>query len=428
MDMEIKRYSGLIFLVPLACLAGLRILFVARSTEFVDFRAYYDTTWAMLRGGNPFILSNLRVWNWAEAPICYPGAAPVFLPFMGFGIETAKYVFLALNILAGISLMLIVMSRFGFWENTRGQMEKLRSGKTLPLILLMIFLSSAPFIACLRHGQIGVFASILICLILLYSNRISGGIMLGLTAMMKYSLITITGPALLFRKNGIAVCVLGFGIFLLAGLFPLISGGKLAETYRSYFNELHSQTSSGFNTYAESGYNMLHADLIAAAPVRSAIKLAVLAATFLVIFRTRRKELGISEMLLVSSATMIISYHRLYDLVLVLPFLLIGIPYYWRKGGFSVSVAMTLFVLALMIPENTMYKIGSVLGGIATDNGIFQLSRFRNFPHILPPYPFVTLAIFICALILCLRRPCADGLSAAATQESTNGKDCHEKE
>ena len=155
MDMEIKRYSGLIFLVPLACLAGLRILFVARSTEFVDFRAYYDTTWAMLRGGNPFILSNLRVWNWAEAPICYPGAAPVFLPFMGFGIDTAKYVFLALNILAGISLMLMVMSRFGFWENTRGQMEKLRSGKTLPLILLMLFLSSAPFIACLRHGQIG---------------------------------------------------------------------------------------------------------------------------------------------------------------------------------------------------------------------------------------------------------------------------------
>jgi hypothetical protein len=427
MKMKNKNHLGLLLFILLACLAGLRIFFVARSTEFVDFRAYYDMTWAMLRGENPFIIANLRVWNWAEAPIFYPGAAPIFLPLMGFGIDTAKYIFLAVNIIAGIVLMLIVLGRFGLWENTGTQAQKIRSGEILPLILILLFLGSTPFIACLRHGQICTVASIILCTVLFYSDKVRGGILLGLTAMMKYSMITVSAPVILIRRNGLPVCVIGFSIFLIAGLFPLISGGNLTETYMSYYNEMNRQMVHGFNTYAESGYNMLHADLIAIPPLRTALKISVLVATFIVIIRTRHKELGIPEMLLIASSTMIISYHRLYDLVLVLPFLLAGIPYYWKKGGFSASVIMMVLVTALMIPENTVYGLSSAIGGIYPNNGIFCLSRFRNFQHILPLYPFVTLAIFICALLLCFRRPWDACVAAAGTNESTNGKDSHEK-
>ncbi len=397
--MAFKKIVAFSVVILSAAFVASRIVSAFRSDAFVDFRAYYDTTWALFRGENPFLLSNLRVWNWAEPPILYPGAAVIFAPFLAFGIETAKYVFLILNLSAGVILFTVVFRKFGLIELKTRKLDMLETTDMMVLLSLFLFIASAPFMACLRHGQIGAIASLLVCLCIFGNGRTADTMALGFSAIMKYSLITVFAPALFIRKNFL-VSIAGLIIFLLAGLSPLIFGCDIAAVYKSYLSELQKQTTTGFNTYSFSGYNMLHADFLKSRILCTAIKLFVLIAAFAVIIRSRNRNWRLMELVLLSSATMLISYHRLYDLVLLLPFMLAAANDYWRKHDHSKAGALFLFSFALLIPENIVYRIAGAIGSSIGENAVFYLSPLGEFKQVLPLYPVLILIIFMYSLIV----------------------------
>lgn len=397
--MTFKKTTIFSLLILSAAFVAFRIFSAFHSNAFVDFRAYYDTTWAISRGENPFLLSSLRVWNWAEPPICYPGAAIFFAPFLLFGINTATHVFFFLNLSAGILLFIVVFNKFGLIELKAGKLDMLKTGNIMVLLSLFLFIVSAPFMACLRHGQIGAIASLLVCLFIFGYGKTADTVTLGVSAIVKYSMITVFAPALFIRKNFFA-CIAGLIIFLLAGLSPLIFGCDIAAVYKSYFSELQKQTTTGFNTYSFSGYNMLHAEFLKYQILCTAIKLFVLIAAFTVIFRSRNRNWKLMELVLLSATTMIISYHRLYDLVFLLPFMLAAANDYWRKQDHSKAGTLFLFSFALLIPENIVYRLAGTIGSSIGENSIFYLSQFGEFKQILPLYPALILIIFIYSLTI----------------------------
>ncbi len=385
----------LVIAAGLAIYAVFRLLSVAKSGEFVDFRAYYDTAWAIFRGENPYILSNLRVWEWAEAPICFPGLSVLATPLLLFDVDTAKYVFLLLNFSSAILLFALVFSKSGLLPNKLSIGFILEERGILIAIAFFIFISSSPLTACLRHGQVVCIASLLLCLSIFIPRTFPATISLALTAICKYSIMTVLAPAL-FARGRFIVCVLGFAIFASSAFLPLAFGCDMGALYSSYLDEIRKQTSAGFNTYEFSGYNMLNADFFKFRILGTIIKVAVLCASLFLILKLRReKGWRLMDLLTLCSATMLISYHRMYDLVLLLPFMLAATLVSLERKEFTKTAVLILFSLACIVPENIVYRVSNEIASLIPAVGeIIYLSPFRDFKTTMPFYSFLTLAIF----------------------------------
>jgi hypothetical protein len=403
--METKNYKSLalgIVALLVAVYAGLRLLSVFGGGDFVDFRAYYDTAQAVLKGNNPFLLSNLHAWEWAEPPICFPGLATLSVPFALFPLDVAKYIFLFLNFLSGLLLFFLVFRKFGITRSSTGA-GCFRTDSLVPIICLLAFVASSPFISCLKHGQVVNISSVLILLpIFFVGSTYTSAVSMALSAVTKYSMLTVLGPALFFRGRYF-VCIIAFVLFVIIGLFPLFFGCDIFEIYTSYLFEMKRQLSAGYNTYQFSGYNMLHLDLFKFRPIGTILKILVLSGSFFLVFRGRKKKDWTPiELTALSSATMLISYHRLYDLVLPLSFMLVAANRLMRDRDFLKASGIFTFCAILLLPESFIYTVADILGSTLPVGNLVYLSPFRNFKNMLPLYPFLCFSIFAYSLVLSL--------------------------
>ena len=96
------------FIILFLCMITLfRLGKVFTRDVFNDFNAYYDVSRTIINGLDPYKLENLSL-KWVDAPIVFPGYVSFFFPFVMFDLDTAKYLYLALNIILGAWLGVIL--------------------------------------------------------------------------------------------------------------------------------------------------------------------------------------------------------------------------------------------------------------------------------------------------------------------------------
>jgi hypothetical protein len=125
-------------------------------------------------------------------------------------------------------------------------------------------------------------------------------------------------------------------------------GNNIAELYLDYIEVLVRDLSEGgFNTYAASGYNMLNFDFIKNEYINNTVVAVVVIVTLALIYRERKRDkIGLNFLFFLICASMFISYHRLYDAILVTALLIIinCFAYYHRDWkNFLISAIFLIF-------------------------------------------------------------------------------------
>ncbi|AQQ08902.1 hypothetical protein L21SP3_00695 [Sedimentisphaera cyanobacteriorum] len=390
--------TGLFGFIALARLVKVLI----KDRNFIDFLAYYDVSKTVRTGLNPYILENLS-HQWGEPPMVFPGYSALFYPFTFLSSDAAGYVFLLLNAVIAVGLFYLLFKKKGLMN--KGKTGLLDSGF---LLSLFVFMSSTPYFASINHGQSTIFVSFFLISLLLIRPFYLKVIFFAAAAVLKYSMLPLFGPVLFLKKRH-KLCICSFVLFLVFGAVPMVFGHNLIELYSSYVDNIFYWVNIyGFNSYEGGGYNMLQLDFIAVKWLQISAK-TLCGAIFIYSLYLSRKDKDISMHLIFLTAclTMLISYHRLYDLVFILPFALYLINIYLRKQEFFKAAVTAGFVGFFIVPESIIYRAAEFLGSFVKGNSIVYLTSFngaQQYQHMFPVYPIVCIFLSIWAFYLFVAR------------------------
>lgn len=368
-----------------------RIGKVFLKDDFVDFNAYFDFTGTLIRGVNPYLLENLSL-NWADPPIVFPGYTAFMLPLTLFPLNVAKLIFLSINVLLPAILFYLLFRITNLANSSeKVQFAPVRSGF---LLTTLIFMNTIPYTACIKHGQISMIISTMLIVTLLSKSIYAKILYFSLAAALKYSMIPLYGM-MLFIKRKFLLCITAFAMFLIWAIVPIFFGHNLQDLYNNYISTLNKQlVIGGFNTFPVSGYNMLQPDFFKMGQLCTAIKLTFLALFFTAtVINRKQKQIGLHLLLLVSTITMVISYHRVYDMVFALPIILVLINIYLRKKRYFDTIILSCFVGYFLIPETIVFKFAGFVGKMFTENPIIYSTDFASYENIFPLTPIVCLLL-----------------------------------
>lgn len=417
-------FTGVMLLITI-----LRILVSLKYGNLGDFYGHLDFVHAVRDRVDPYIMENLTYTHskWKYPLIIFPGIVFFYLPLLMLSVFSGKIMSWALhmndesgllmfNLFAGriidVSLNLIApFVLFYLFFNKAGLLEwrnfKRPDNKTFLLSLLgFLFLNSSPVIMTTRHGQITMFFSIFLLLTIYAKHRWSRTLFFGIAAGMKYSMITIFAPAL-FLKRHYLTCILAFGIFMFIAVSPAFFGNSLVQIYGRYLEVLQGDISSGFNNYAASGYNMLQLEFFKISGLNSAAKLLCLLAALYIIFRDRRSNsFGMNFLFVIMCLSMLLCYHRLYDIPLIMLCLIANLYLFIVKKDFKNIIISLFFVGFFIAPLSAIIAVAERVGTIPCMSKIFIMCQY--YQDVLPVFPLTAIVFLLLtgyALYLYFRRP-----------------------
>ncbi len=371
------RINGLILhilIILVLLFSFLRVFLSLKPNSFTDFYCHFDFTLAVLRNLDPYCLENMVLRKWDDLLIIFPGITFFYFPLIFFGTYVSKFIDLGIN----FSLSAYVFYLFFAKTAILGEINFRRPTLNMLFFVLLgaIYLNSSPIMMTFRHGQITVFCTFFLLLTIFSKNKLCQVIFFGLTAGYKYSMLTLFAPAFFLKKNYL-VSILAFIIFLMIAIFPLYLGNDIIFIYKRYFEVLREDLHSGFNNYATSGYNMLQFEFFRCNYINTIGKIVILLTAAYIMFRERKTTtLGLNYLFTLSCLTMLISYHRLYDLSLVVLLLygfvaLLLSTRQWIKAGLAVA-----FSLYFIVPFSLICSISEALAEIPGIGEIVYISKY----------------------------------------------------
>jgi hypothetical protein len=393
-----------------------------------DFYGHLDFAHAVKDRLDPYIMSNLTYTHskWKYPLIIFPGIVFFYLPllmlstFSGkimswalrmsdengllmFNLFTGRIIDVSLNFVAPLVLFYLFFNRAGLlaWRNFKHP-----DNKTFLLTVLgFLFLNSSPVIMTTRHGQITMFFSIFLLLTIYAKHRWSRTLFFGIAAGMKYSMITIFAPAL-FLKRYYLTCILAFGIFMFIAISPAFLGNSLIQIYSRYLEVLQSDISSGFNNYAVSGYNMLQLEFFKISGLNSAAKLLCLLLALYIIFRDRRNNsFGMNFLFAIMCLSMLLCYHRLYDIPVIMLCLFANLYLFILKKDLKNVIISLIFAGFFIAPLSAIIVVAERIGTIPYISKIFIMCQY--YQDVLPVFPLTAIVFLLLtgyALYLYFRR------------------------
>jgi hypothetical protein len=400
MKRAIEKYRYIVTVVFLFAVTAYRLGKIYTREVFNDFNAYYDVTGALLHGLSPYKLENLSL-HWVDAPIVFPGYSALFFPFLVFELDTAKYIYLSLNIILGIILAVSLFKKILHIDTA----SLISGGKNAYLfaLSLFMFLNSAPFMTSLKQGQTSVLLAFSLFMIISSgpSFNIFKYYLMSAAAVLKYTIMPFYG-IILFVKKEFKVCLIGFLLFLLWAVVPVFLGHNLLSLYTQYIDVLRSQVGSGFNSFPVSGYNMVQLDCFKIPFVGALLKLFLIS-LFIYIFikRFKKKGIGLNFMFMTMCLTMNKVYHRVYDVTIIMPLLImVFISLLDSRRWYEAFISFS-FILFFLLPESLVFRIADFMGSVIGPNKVVYLSVFTKWKTLFPLFPMVLLAMSIFSFYLC---------------------------
>ena len=313
-----------------------RLLMAWNNASFIDTRQFVETARLILQGISPYHPeTNPTIYKY---PIQSPGMSLLSMPFCFTPQIFQNLFFFIGGALAFLAFTLMVFHCYGY--SPRQLLEA--RWRNLPIWLtLTAILVSSPHLTMLRNGQNSSFAALLLFAALLFPQRDHGSniLFLGTAATMKYSLLTMSAPVLLLQRKRWSLCMGSFLLFVLLVLSVGLWLEGIVPTFTDYLKFLSANIAYGSNSYTKSADTLLHTSFFRCNFVNIIVKLFLVLLYFISLYNIWRRgqqdtdivrqaaakenplSLTATEWSAFTAMTMCISYHRVHDGILFLPFL-----------------------------------------------------------------------------------------------------------
>lgn len=383
-SINMKKYLRLdtainckVFYVLLFCLLALTIFRIAitrQDNPLIDFVCHFDSSAAICNNLNPFDSKNLKNFEWDCPPIVFPGTFLFIAPFLLFNIELAKVIHLSLNIIAACWLVYLFFKKARLLEDFDYKKPDVKA--VLILFMAFIFLNSTPVMMSFRLGQNTLFLSLFLVLCLFCKNKWARIILFSVSAVSKYTMLTILAPALFLKKNYL-FCIVSFIVFVLFAISPVICGHNIITLYHNYAELVQKYISTGFNTYAESGYSMLNIGYFKLNIINILGKLFFGLLAVYIIFRDRRQNsFGMNFLLSIMCITMLLSYHRIHDIHLIMLLILAEFYFFLLKRDKVNMLISAAFITFFAAPFSLILSFSHLLAKIPHIGDVFYTCNY----------------------------------------------------
>ncbi len=355
----------------------------------VDFLAYLDISRAVIKNVDPYNTDNLVYFSWQRPQVSFPGIALFFVPFILMGKTAATLVFFILNCACAMGLYYLLFRVTGLWR----QISFRNPDRYFMLfwILGFAYINSQPVLACLRHGQISLIVSLAMLVLLLKIKGLWKYFLFIFAAIQKYSMLTFFAP-LLFVKGRYRLCIISFCGFLLFSMSPALFGVDLVRLYKDYVCELSGQVRSGFNTYQGSGYNMMQLEFFKLNAINIILKAAfVLLFLYVAAKEWKKSKFNLNLLMFVFCCSMLVAYHRVYDLGLVNALLAVKFVYMIKHRDFINAGIAALLMLFFLIPQTIYFHMCRIIGKLPLDGLVYYSDYYLGINRMFPLMPFVVM-------------------------------------
>ena len=358
-----------------------------RNNIQVDFLCFVDCARVTFKGLDYQDLNNLTLYHWPSPQIVFPGILVLYLPFSWIDIGPAKLLYFWASVSATVGSYWYFMRVIGLERQV-----SFRSPTWLTAAYfggLFLYLHSSPVLMALRLGQSSIWCLWGILLVLTWKSKWSWAAF-GVAAVLKYSMFFVLGP-LFWVKRYYSLCLVGFAVFLLLSIYPMWLGFNLVDFYGKYLTMLKTEVSTGANSFRGGGYTMVQIEFFQTAWLNLAGKLVSAAAILWVLYRERHsRRIGMNLLLLVSCLTMLVSYHRMHDQVIVMLILTASLSIFLRSRQWWRLLFAVGFCLLTLIPFTAVLHLGDWWGRTFALHHIFILTSYLNF-HCFAPLPALTM-------------------------------------
>ena len=396
---------------------------MAWSDYYIDTRYFIETAKLILQGISPYHPeTNPTRFPY---PLQSPSMSLLSMPLCYTPELFQNLFFFVGNIVCFVALTVMVFNYYGF--SPKKILEARWRNVPIWIMIVLIFVSS-PFLALLRHGQNSCFAVFFLFLALLYPKRdkFFNIIYLGLAAAIKYSLLTMQVPVLIFQKRW-RLCILSATLFFVMVLSVGLWLDGIIPAFVDYVKLVMSETQKGFNSHSgNSSYFLVDAGFFRYHFLNVIAKVSLLTLYFLTlrkIWLRGRKEAGGTdgiwgfperltalEWAAFTTLTMVISYHREYDCFLFLPFIGVVLAELLEKGyergglrGMELFcfIYLSLFLLYLAVPQSIVFRFESIMGKLFPQGE--KLVYYSNYTPMQTGdtmFPFTKIIILLTAFFL----------------------------
>lgn len=377
----------------------------------VDYIAYLDVSMNLLLGNDPYDLKNSLFRQWEEPPIPFPGymliyAAPSLLLYC---LPFTHALVLALHLL----LQFLVLSTVCLWTGQRLGWLRTWSDIMAPgprqlgmSFLFCIICNSSPVLMALRHGQSAILIAGAILYTVWYQGKASvmPPILFGIAAVLKYSMVPFLGFLFLVKRK-IKLCLWGAAVFFFFAASPLLTGNNLVGLYRQYVDILKMSMQKGsFNSYALSGYNMIHIGFFKLDVMNKLLIAFFLFLFILVLFRAcKNSRLRDETVFFVLCVTMLPTYHRFYDLTVVVPFVCLVTCQALQAKRPRMAIPGLAIIGYVLLPMSLLNNLSGKIGPYCEK--IIYTSSSMGVTNIFPLQAIVMIFITCWAFCLCWITP-----------------------
>jgi hypothetical protein len=365
----------------------------------VDFTLFFSCTYAAVRGQDFFDIKNLVFYEWEESLMVLPGLLIFYIPYLLLDIHSARLLYFIVSLGASVFVYVWVFKLSGLLKKVNFRNPNLN---TLMFFASgFIFLNSSPQLMCQRNGQVGIWVLLLLLLFFSFKNRFSRATLFGLATVFKYSMMTFFAP-LLFLKKQYFICIAAFVVFLLVCMWPVLAGYNIIDLYLRYIDVIRNTISGGCNSFELAGHDMLQFGFFRMACLNLLGKLFFAGAMLFIFWKERKKvDIGLNLLLLVSCFTMLVSYHRLYDNIIVVLLLLVKANFLVLKKNWLNALICGGFLFFYMIPISWVLKTANHLGNnLPWLSKIFYVSPYSQFSAVVPIIAWTQTALGLYLLYL----------------------------
>ena len=383
---------------------------IAVNANFMDYNIYIKTAKLIRLGISPYE-KDVYEFYMKLPPLQPPSMSLIaMLPSLCPTSVIIRYLYFIASIIAFTALAIIIFNYFGYRIN-----EYIKpKWKNLPiLIILMLICVSNPFSHTLFVGQNNCFAAFLLCFALLFPkyDRTFNFVFLGMAAAVKYSIMTFLAPVLIFQKR-LKICFLGFILFMAMVLSVGFWLKGPIPSFVDYLKLVSIDVLHGANSYENHSYDYICLGFFKIQIINTILKILIVISYFWILYKKfinnkdKNSKLHFTalECCLFSSMTLCISYHRLHDGILFLPFLaVIVLDSYYRMSKKNLYSILTMivsfsFFMFWCVPYNVTKSIAQKIGALYPSGANF-LYYAKDDIGIFPLLP-IAMFFMICFLLL----------------------------
>lgn len=348
----------------------------ANKAIFIDFRMYLKTAKLIYNGISPYFPEVYKLHINDFPPLQPPSMSLLFMPLSLLPTSnTLYYIYYIVSCCAFVVFVTMVFNYYGF--RVKDYLKPKYYNLPVCFVAMLIFIS-IPFLHTLYSGQNSCFVVLCLFFVLFYpsKDRFLNIFLLGLSAAMKYSLLTFLAPVLIVQKR-LKMSVLAFILF---GCMVLAVGFWLngpIPSLMDYIRLLIDDTKNGFNSYENANFEYLFIGFFRSKILNLSLKCLMVLLYFITLFRIWKnrsgdaetfKFLSATEWCLFSAMTLCVSYHRKQDGLIFLPFLgVIVLKIFYEMSSVKVEEIIKLiigfsFLVFWTIPTTIIVRIASWIG------------------------------------------------------------------